>query len=53
MAMAIRASLDAVPARLARDPELDTGRYGRELADLFQAATRPAGSQPGTVPPMK
>jgi len=40
MAMAIRAALDAVPARLARDPGLDIGRYGRELADLFQAATR-------------
>jgi TetR/AcrR family transcriptional regulator, fatty acid metabolism regulator protein len=53
MAMAIRAALDAVPARLARDPELETGRYGRELADLSQAATRPGGSQPGTVPPMK
>ena len=46
-AMAIRAALDAVPARLARDPELDIGRYGRELADLFQAATRPGGSNPG------
>jgi TetR/AcrR family fatty acid metabolism transcriptional regulator len=40
VAMAIRAALDAVPARLARDPDLDIGRYGRELADLFQAATK-------------
>ncbi len=47
MAMAIRAALDAVPARLARDPELDVGRYGRELAVLFQAATRPGESNPG------
>ena len=47
MAMAIRATLDAVPARLARDPELDVGRYGRELADLFQAAIRPGESPPG------
>jgi TetR/AcrR family transcriptional regulator, fatty acid metabolism regulator protein len=39
VAMAIRAALDAVPVRLARDPDLDIGRYGRELADLFQAAT--------------
>jgi AcrR family transcriptional regulator len=39
MAMAIRATLDAVPARLARDPGLDLGHYGRELADLFQIAT--------------
>jgi TetR/AcrR family fatty acid metabolism transcriptional regulator len=49
MAMAIRASLDAVPARLARDPDLDIGRYGRELADLFQAATRPGGNHPGSA----
>jgi AcrR family transcriptional regulator len=41
MAMAIRAALDAVPTRLARDPGLDLGRYGRELADLFHTATRP------------
>jgi TetR/AcrR family transcriptional regulator, fatty acid metabolism regulator protein len=40
VAMAIRAALDAVPARLARNPDLDIGRYGRELADLFQAATK-------------
>jgi TetR/AcrR family fatty acid metabolism transcriptional regulator len=49
MAMAIRATLDAVPARLARDPDLDIGRYGRELADLFQAATRPGGNHPGSA----
>jgi TetR/AcrR family transcriptional regulator, fatty acid metabolism regulator protein len=39
MALAIRATLDAVPARLARDPGLDLDHYGRELADLFQIAT--------------
>jgi TetR/AcrR family transcriptional regulator, fatty acid metabolism regulator protein len=39
IAMTIRASLDAVPARLARDPGLDLDHYGRELADLFQIAT--------------
>jgi TetR/AcrR family transcriptional regulator, fatty acid metabolism regulator protein len=44
MALAIRATLDAVPARLARNPDLDLDHYGRELADLFQIATRPAGS---------
>jgi TetR/AcrR family transcriptional regulator, fatty acid metabolism regulator protein len=49
MAMAIRATLDAVPARLARDPDLDLGHYGRELADLFHLATRPEGSRPGTA----
>lgn len=52
-AMAIRAALDAVPARLARDPDLDTGRYGRELADLFWAATRPGGNEPGAASPAK
>jgi TetR/AcrR family transcriptional regulator, fatty acid metabolism regulator protein len=39
MALAIRATLDAVPARLARHPGLDLGHYARELADLFQIAT--------------
>jgi TetR/AcrR family transcriptional regulator, fatty acid metabolism regulator protein len=49
MALAIRAALDAVPARLARDPGLDLESYGRELADLFDIATRPEGSHPGAV----
>jgi TetR/AcrR family transcriptional regulator, fatty acid metabolism regulator protein len=49
MAMAIRAALDAVPARLARDPDLDLDHYGRELADLFHIATRPEGSHPGAA----
>ncbi|MFY9672291.1 MAG: TetR/AcrR family transcriptional regulator [Trebonia sp.] len=50
MAMTIRATLDAVPARLARDPDLDLGHYGRELADLFDIATRPEGSRnPGAA----
>jgi hypothetical protein len=53
MALAIRAALDAVPARLARDPGLDLGRYGRGLADLFQAATLPRAGQPGAAPPAK
>ena len=53
MAMAIRATLDAVPARLARDPGLDLDRYGRELADLFHIATRPGGSHPEGTAPMK
>ena len=38
-----RRPTNAVPPRLARDPELDIGRYGRELADLFQDAVRPQG----------
>ncbi len=50
MAMTIRAALDAVPPRLARDPGLDLGHYGRELADLFQAATRPGATPAGPSP---
>jgi TetR/AcrR family transcriptional regulator, fatty acid metabolism regulator protein len=53
VALAIRAALDAVPARLAREPGLDVGHYGRQLADLFQAATRPEGSHPAGAPPTK
>jgi TetR/AcrR family transcriptional regulator, fatty acid metabolism regulator protein len=51
VAMAIRAALDAVPARLAREPDLDIGRYGRELADLFLTATRPGPEHPGALSP--
>lgn len=40
LATAIRAAIDAVPRRLANDPELDLAHYGRELADLFDLATR-------------
>src|SRR5215470_1283282 len=40
MAMAIRAAINAVPAQLARDAALDTGHHARELADLFDIATR-------------
>jgi TetR/AcrR family transcriptional regulator, fatty acid metabolism regulator protein len=43
MALAIRATLDAVPARLARNPDLDLDHYGRELADLFQITTTAHG----------
>jgi TetR/AcrR family transcriptional regulator, fatty acid metabolism regulator protein len=52
MALAIRASLDAVPGRLTREPDLDLGHYGRELADLFHIATRPGGSHPGATRPL-
>ncbi len=37
---AIMAVLDAVPPRIARDPDFDVARYGREVAGLFDAATR-------------
>jgi hypothetical protein len=48
MALAIRATLDAVPARLARNPDLDLDHYGRELADLFQVATQLEDGTPKT-----
>jgi AcrR family transcriptional regulator len=37
---AIMALVDAVPPRMARDPDFDVARYGREVAGLFDAATR-------------
>ena len=50
MALAIRAALDAVPGRLARDPDLGLGHYGHELADLFQVATRSGEATPDDHP---
>jgi len=46
MAMAIRAAIDAMAPRLARDPGLDVGHYAREIADLFVRATRAEDSSP-------
>lgn len=47
--MAIMAVVEAVPPRMARDPAFDVARYGREVAGLFDAATRratpPEGAQ--------
>jgi hypothetical protein len=40
MAMTIRAAIDAVPPRLAVNPDLDVEHHGRELANLFDLATR-------------
>jgi AcrR family transcriptional regulator len=40
MAVAIRAAIDAVAARLARDPEFDIDHYAEEIANLFDVATR-------------
>ena len=40
MAKAIRAAIDDVAAQIARNPELDVDHYARELADLFDVATR-------------
>ncbi|WP_188194708.1 TetR/AcrR family transcriptional regulator [Nonomuraea sp. SYSU D8015] len=43
MAAAILASLEAVPAELRAQPDADAGDYARELAALFDRATRRAG----------
>jgi TetR/AcrR family transcriptional regulator, fatty acid metabolism regulator protein len=48
MATAIRGTIDAIPPRLAADPELDVEHYGRQLADLFDLATRKPAGQPRT-----
>jgi TetR/AcrR family transcriptional regulator, fatty acid metabolism regulator protein len=45
MAAAVRAAIDSVPPRMARDPHFDVEHFGRELADLFDAATRKPGSR--------
>jgi AcrR family transcriptional regulator len=41
MAVTIRAAIDAAPPRLAHDPQLDIDTYAREIANLFERATRP------------
>lgn len=41
MAVAIRAAIDAVPRRLAHDPDLDVENYAKQIADIFERATRP------------
>ena len=40
MAVSIRAAIDAIPPQMARKPDLDLDSYARELADLFERATR-------------
>ncbi|MEU4572938.1 TetR family transcriptional regulator [Nonomuraea sp. NPDC023979] len=40
MAIAIRGAVDAVPARLLHDPELDLGGLAGEFVTLFTLATR-------------
>jgi AcrR family transcriptional regulator len=40
MATAVRAAIDSVPPRIAADPDFDVEHFGRELADLFDRATR-------------
>jgi TetR/AcrR family fatty acid metabolism transcriptional regulator len=46
MAVAIRGAIDQVPQRMARYPDLDVDRYARELADLFDLATRREPGRP-------
>lgn len=43
MAMAIRAAIEAASPRLALDPEFDMDNYAREVATLFDRATRVEG----------
>ncbi len=40
MAVAIRAAIDSVPHRLVGDPDLDIDHYSKELATIFDLATR-------------
>ena len=40
MALAIRATIDAVPYRLVREPEFDIDNYSREITTIFDLATR-------------
>jgi len=39
MAVSIRSAIDAVPAQLMADPDLNVEGYARELADLFDRAS--------------
>lgn len=43
MAIAIRSAIDAVARRVAQDPSLDVGYYAREIATVFDRATRAEG----------
>jgi AcrR family transcriptional regulator len=40
MAIAIRAAIDAAARRLAQDPDFDIGNYAKEIASIFDPATR-------------
>ena len=40
MAVAIRATIDVVPHRLVREPDFDIENYAREIAAIFDLATR-------------
>jgi hypothetical protein len=43
MAVAIRATIDVVPHRLVLDPDFDIDTYAREIAAIFDLATRAKG----------
>ena len=45
MAVAIRAAIDVVPHRLVLDPDFDTDKYGNEIANIFDRATRSDDTQ--------
>ena len=36
----VRAAIDAVPSRLAPEPEFDIDNYAREIVTVFDLATR-------------
>jgi AcrR family transcriptional regulator len=40
MAIAIRAAIDAAARRLAQDPDFDIGNYAKQIASIFDLATR-------------
>jgi TetR/AcrR family fatty acid metabolism transcriptional regulator len=46
MARTIIEAVDAVPPQLADNPDLDMADYARELAELFDRATRAASQEP-------
>ena len=45
MAVAIRATIDVVPHRLVLDPDFEIGKYGNEIANIFDRATRSDDTQ--------
>lgn len=47
MAITIRAALDALPWRLAVDPNFDLNNYAAELVELLERATAPESPKPG------
>jgi hypothetical protein len=46
MALAIRGAIDQVPPQMARYPDLDVDHHARELATLFDLATRAEAHPP-------